>query len=148
MTSRDSADAREVVFINERCRLDYEEMPEEVRESADQAIDALQNSTALPPKMHRFLRGPLAGVEEVRLPYDDASYRVYVSLEALWTVMVLDAGIKKSTEGANIPKWQRERLETRQKRAREYCAAHERELQAEYGKRRSRRERRAKEHSR
>ena len=27
--------------------------------------------------------------------------------------MVLDAGMKKSTEGKNIPKWQKERLETR-----------------------------------
>jgi hypothetical protein len=32
--------------------------------------------------------------------------------------MVLDAGMKKSTEGKNIPKWQKERLETRYKKAR------------------------------
>jgi hypothetical protein len=42
MTSQGSADVREVIFINERCRVDYEAMPAEVRESADQAIDALQ----------------------------------------------------------------------------------------------------------
>jgi hypothetical protein len=33
-----------VIFVNERCRVDYEAMPAEVRESADQAIDALQNA--------------------------------------------------------------------------------------------------------
>jgi len=42
MTSQDSLDIREVIFINDRCRVDYEAMPDEVRESADQAIDALQ----------------------------------------------------------------------------------------------------------
>ena len=145
MTSRDSIDVREVIFINERCRLDYEEMPEDVREAADQAIDALQNSKALPAKMLRSLRGSLAGLVELRLAYDDANYRVYVSLECLWTMMVIDAGIKKSTEGANIPKWQRERLKARHKTAREYCAAYDCELKAEYDKRKHRRETRAKE---
>jgi putative component of toxin-antitoxin plasmid stabilization module len=148
VTSRDGIDVREVIFINECCRLDYEEMPEDVREGADQAIDALQNSRALPVKMLRSLRGALAGITEVRLAYDDANYRVYVSLKCPWIVMVLDAGIKKSTEGANIPRWQRERLEARHKRAREYCTAHDRVLKAEYEKRRQRREKtRAKEHS-
>ena len=44
MTSEDSLDIREVIFINERCRVDYESMPVDVRESADQAIEALQNA--------------------------------------------------------------------------------------------------------
>jgi hypothetical protein len=34
--------------------------------------------------------------------------------------MVLDAGMKKSTEGKNIPKCQKERPEARYKKAREY----------------------------
>ncbi|MGH8137515.1 MAG: hypothetical protein ACREVV_04875 [Steroidobacteraceae bacterium] len=50
MTSQDGLDIREVIFINERCRVDYEAMPAEVRESADQGIDALQNARRLPPK--------------------------------------------------------------------------------------------------
>jgi hypothetical protein len=50
MTSEDSLDIREVIFINERCRVDYESMPVDVRESADQAIDALQNARPLPAK--------------------------------------------------------------------------------------------------
>lgn len=33
-----------------------------------------------------------------------------------WVIMVLDAGMKKSTEGKNIPKWHKERLETRREK--------------------------------
>ena len=53
MTSQNGLDIREVIFINERCRVDYEAMPAEVRESADQAIDALQNARPLPPKLYQ-----------------------------------------------------------------------------------------------
>jgi hypothetical protein len=41
-----------------------------------------------------------------------------VTLKCPWIIMVLDAGMKKSTEGKKIPKWQKERLETRYKKAR------------------------------
>jgi phage-related protein len=90
-------------------------MPAEVRESADQAIEALQNARPLPPKLYQSLGGKLTGINEIRLGYDDNTYRVYVTLKCHWVVMVLDAGMKKSTEGKNIPKWQKERLETRHK---------------------------------
>jgi hypothetical protein len=56
-----------------------------------------------------------------------------------WIIMVLDAGMKKSTEGKNIPKWQKERLETRHKKAREYCTEHDADLKADYDKRKARR---------
>lgn len=62
--------------------------------------------------------------------------------------MVLDAGIKKSTEGKNIPSWQKERLETRFKNAREYWTAHDADLKTDYDKRKERREAFAKENSR
>lgn len=88
-------------------------IPEPVLESADQAIDALQNGRQLPPKMFGSLKGKLAGIDEIRLPYDDDTYRVYVYQGFSAVVMVLDAGIKKSTEGGNIPKWQNDRLEAR-----------------------------------
>lgn len=140
MTSRASVDIREVIFVNERCRLDYEALPEAVRESADQAIDALQNGRFLPRKMYRPLKGKLAGTNEIKLPYDDDTYRVYINLKCSWVIMILDAGIKKSTEGKNIPKWQQERLETRQRKAQEYCAAQDAELKADYEKRKTRRE--------
>ena len=148
MTSRDSLDVREVVFINERCRVDYEAMPGDVRESADQAIDALQNGYPLPRKLYQPLGGKLAGVSEIRLPYDDDTYRVYVTLKCPWIVMVLEAGMKKSTEGRNIPIWQQGRLETRFKRARDYCAEHGADLEADYEKRKFRREAFAKEQGR
>lgn len=60
MTSEDSLDIREVIFINERCRVDYESMPVDVRESADQAIDALQNARPLPPKLCQPLHAKLS----------------------------------------------------------------------------------------
>jgi phage-related protein len=148
MTSHDSLDIREVIFINERCRVDYEAMPTDVRESADQAIDALQNGRPLPAKLYQPLHDALSGVHEIRLPYDDNAYRVYVTLKCPWAIMVLDAGMKKSTEGRNIPKWQKERLEVRYKKAREYCTEHDADLKADYDRREARREEFAKENSR
>jgi hypothetical protein len=62
--------------------------------------------------------------------------------------MVLDAGIKKSTEGKNIPSWQKERLETRYKKSREYWAGHDADLKADYDNRKARREAFAKENGR
>jgi phage-related protein len=140
MTPQNGLDIREVIFINERCRVDYEAMPAEVRESADQAIDALQNARPLPPKLYQSLSGTLTGINEIRLGYDDNTYRVYVTLKCPWVIMVLDAGMKKSTEGKNIPKWQKERLETRHKKAREYCTVYDADLKADYEKRKVRRE--------
>lgn len=148
MTSDDSLDIREVIFINERCRVDYETMPADVRESADQAIDALQNARPLSPKLYQPLHGTLVGIDEVRLLHDDNTYRVYVTLRCPWVIMVLDAGMKKSTAGRNIPKWQKERLEARFKKAREYCAEHDAHLKADYDRRKARREEFAKENCR
>ena len=141
MSSLEGLDVREVIFVNERCRVDYMSMPDEVRESADQAIDALQNSLPLPIKWCQPLRSSLTGIDELRLPHSGNTYRVYLTLKCLWAVMVLDAGVKKSTKGVSIPKWQKERLETRFKKALEYCAEHEAELRSDYGKRKARRER-------
>jgi hypothetical protein len=61
MTSEDSLDIREVIFINERCRVDCESMPGDVRESADQAIDALQNARPFPAKLCQPLHEKLSG---------------------------------------------------------------------------------------
>jgi putative component of toxin-antitoxin plasmid stabilization module len=148
MTSEDSLDIREVIFINERCRVDYESMPIDVRESADQAIDALQNARRLPAKLCQPLHAKLSGITEIRLAHDDNTYRVYVSLKCPWIIMVLDAGIKKSTEGKNIPSWQQERLETRYKKARDYWTGHDAELKTDYDQRKARREAFAKENGR
>jgi hypothetical protein len=73
-------------------------------------------------------------------PHDDNTYRVYVALKCQWTIMVLDAGMKKSTEGKDIPKWQKKRLETRYKKARECCAERDADLKADYDRREARRD--------
>lgn len=140
MTSQESLDFREVIFINQRCLVDYEALPGDVREGADQAIDALQNAHPVSPKLFRVLHGKLSGVGEIRLPYDSDTYRVYVTLRCPWIVMILDAGLKKSTEGKNIPRWQEERLKTRHKRAQEYWTDHNSTLRAAYDKRQERRD--------
>ena len=102
----------------------------------------------LPAKLCQPLHAKLSGITEVRLAHDDNTYRVYVTLKCPWIIMVLDAGIKKSTEGKNIPTWQQERLETRYKKAREYWTGHDPELKADYNKRKTRREAFAKENGR
>ena len=114
-------------------------------EQLDQAIDALQNARPLPAKLYQPLHETLSGIHEIRLPHDDNTYRVYLTLKCPWIIMVLDAGMKKSTEGKNIPKWQKERLETRYKKAREYCAERDADLKADYDRRKARRDESAKE---
>lgn len=148
MTSPTSLDVREVIFINERCRVDYEDLPEDVKESADQAIDAIQNGRKLSPKLHVPLKGKLSGASEIKLPYDDDTYRIYLTLVCPWIVMVLDAGAKKSTEGSNIPKWQQERLEDRFKRTKDYCKDNEAELRTDFNNRTRRRDTKDKAHGR
>jgi hypothetical protein len=102
----------------------------------------------LPAKLCQPLHAKLSGITEIRLAHDDNTYRVYVTLKCPWIIMVLDAGIKKSTEGKNIPSWQQERLEKRYKKAREYWAGHDAELKTDYDKRKARREAFAKENGR
>jgi phage-related protein len=123
-------------------------MPVDVRESADQAIDALQNARPLLAKLCQPLHAKLSGITEIRLAYDDNTCRVYVTLKCPWIIMVLDAGIKKSTEGKNIPSWQEERLERRYKKAREYWTGHDADLKTDYDKCKARREAFAKENGR
>jgi hypothetical protein len=145
MMSRDSRDIREVIFINERCRLDYEAMPAEVRESADQAIDALQNLRGLPATQYRSLGGSLAGISEISLEHDTGTYLVYVTLKCYWVIMVLDAGMGESIEGKNIPKRRKGHLEERLKKALEYFADQDSHLKADYDRRKARRDGSAKD---
>lgn len=142
MTTEESIDDREVIFITQLVYDDYGEMPEEVQESADQAIDALQNNRPLPPKMFKTLTGnnKLSGIDEIRLPYDGDTYRVYVYRGCPYAVVILDAGEKKSPTGNKIPQEQVERLEARLKKAKDFCKAQGAQLKADYDKRRLRRE--------
>jgi hypothetical protein len=139
MTVETSVDVREVIFINERCRVDYEDLPPAVGESADQALTTLQNNEALTRKMFKELSENLNGVDEIRLPYASNTYRVYVYRGCAWVIMVLDAGIKKSPSGHEIPGWQVERLEQRLRKAKDYCADNEAELKRAFDSRATRR---------
>jgi hypothetical protein len=88
--------------------------------------------------MFRSLKRNLAGVDEIRLPYDADTYRIYVYQGCSSVVMVLDAGIKKSTEGSNIPKWQTERLQKRLSTAKRYCEDNGDDLISAYERRKAR----------
>ena len=108
----------------------------------------MQNDLPLSAKLYQPLHAKLTGISEIRLAYDDNTYRVYVTLKCPWIIMVLDAGIKKSTEGKNIPKWQRERLETRYKNVRAYWTEHNADLKSDYDNREARRKTFARENGR
>lgn len=128
MTSEESIDLKEVIFINQAAERDYKGMPADAKESADEAITQIQNERPLPAKMFKPLKEKLAGIDEIVLPYDSDTYRVYMVLfEA--AVYVLDAGIKRSKSGKSIPSMQSERLIERRKRAMQHYANNKSELE-------------------
>jgi predicted Zn-dependent protease with MMP-like domain len=45
-----SIDVRQVIFVNKLAEESYENLPEPVREAADNAIALIQNNRPLPPK--------------------------------------------------------------------------------------------------
>lgn len=115
MTSETSVDVREVIYVNKSCEKAYLLLPRDVGETADGALDALQNNRAPIGSMYSQLVNDktLAGIWEIKLPYDGDAYRVYVWLGCSQAVYVLDAGDKKSSVGKEIPPWQKERLASR-----------------------------------
>lgn len=128
MTSEESIDLKEVIFINQAAERDYEGMPPDIKESADEAITQIQNKRPLPAKMFKLLKGKLAGIHEIVLPYDSDTYRVYMVLfEAV--VYVLDAGMKRSKSGKSIPPVQTERLIERRNRATQHYENHKGEFE-------------------
>jgi phage-related protein len=116
MTSDESTDLKEVIYVNQSAYNDYEAMLPDIKESADQAITQIQNEKPLPAKMFKPLKENLSGIDEVVLPYDSDTYRVYVALYR-YAVYILDAGIKKSKTGNEIPPNQKERLIRRRDQA-------------------------------
>ncbi len=115
MTADTSVDVREVIFVNQRCEKDYLLLPRDVGEAADGMLDALQNSKPPSGRSYEALTNDrrLAGVWELKLPYDGDTYRVYVWLGCAHAVFVLDAGPKKANTGKGMPEWQKERLAER-----------------------------------
>lgn len=130
MTSEASVDVREVIFVNKRCEKDYLGLPKDVLETADAALDTLQNCRNLTAKMFGPLTNDkrLQGIDEIKLPYGGEAYRVYVWLSCPYAVMVLDATQKKASTGIQMPEWQKEKLDERLKVAKAYLKANDADL--------------------
>jgi len=110
MSALTSVDIREVVFVNEQAKHAYESMPAEVLQAADARTTAIQNHMRLPRHQRQPLKGKLADIDEVRILFDDNTYRVYYLTSLKAAIYVLDAGIKKSPRGSEISQQQTDRL--------------------------------------
>jgi|SRR6185312_16438109 phage-related protein len=128
MTNKRSLDIREVIFINRQAKDAYLSLPENVRQAADARTDAIQNHERLPRNQRESLSGELSGIDEIRISDDGNAYRVYYLVEFKAAIYMLDAGMKKSPRGGEIPKQQVETLVERKKKAREHYAKHKDEL--------------------
>ena len=139
MSALTSVDIREVVFVNEQAKHDYESMPAEVLQAADARTTAIQNHMRLPRNQRQSLKGKLAGIDEVRILFDDNTYRVYYLTAFKTAIYILDAGMKKSPRGGEISKPQSERLIERKKVAVDHYVANEKWFEARMSERRARR---------
>jgi len=149
MTSDGSIDVREVIFINSDAERAYDALPPEVVELADGAVTALQNGRVPIRKgMWRGLRGKLAGVGEIRINNGTSTFRVYVWLGCEPALYILDAGMKKSPTGSEIPQWQQDRLVDRRDRAAADCKRNHADLNQAFLERAARRDRHQQEASR
>lgn len=129
MTSDASIDIREVVFINPDAESGYAELPTQVGETADGALTLLQNGRVPERRgLWRMLKGKLGGVGEIRINDSANTFRVYLWLGCVQAIYVLDAGMKKSPTGNEIPQWQQDRLADRRNRAAQDCADHQAKL--------------------
>jgi phage-related protein len=125
MSALTSVDIREVVFVNEQAKHDYEIMPPEVQLAADARTTAIQNRMRLPRNQRQPLKGKLAGIDEARILFDDNTYRVYYLTSFKAAIYILDAGMKKSPRGSEISKQQIDRLIERKKAAVQHHMANE-----------------------
>jgi phage-related protein len=140
MTSNASTDVKEVIFVNQDAKAEYEALPDDVRETADARTTILQNGGRLPARQVRTLQGKLAGISEIRIRYDDDTYRVYFAAEFEKAIYVLDAGMKKSPNEDEIPRWQRDRLEYRMGQAKAHYGRCVNDINARFEERRKTRE--------
>jgi phage-related protein len=141
MSSDSSIDIRAVIFVNQAAEEAYRDLPEEVRQAADARTTAIQNNMRLPRDQRQSLSGELAGIDEIRIGFEGDAYRVYYLVAFKAAIYVLDAGMKKSPRGGEIPKQQIERLVARKKLAREdytrNAAAYETAMQKRNERRRA-----------
>jgi phage-related protein len=75
----------------------------------------LQNNRS--PANAERLKGALKGITEVRIDHDTNTYRVYYVAEFECCLYIIDAGMKKSPKGREIPRPQVERLKVRRGQA-------------------------------
>lgn len=142
MTSDTSIDVREVVFINPDAESGYDGLPAGVGEAADGAVTLLQNGQVPARKgLWRMLKGKLRGIGEIRINDGTNTFRVYVWLGCEAALYILDAGMKKSPTGGEIPQWQQDRLVDRRERAALDCADNA-DLEQAFADRAARREQR------
>ncbi|MEN3230242.1 type II toxin-antitoxin system RelE/ParE family toxin [Methylorubrum rhodesianum] len=135
MTSLTSKDRREVIFVNQAAKAAYDDLPIAVREMADAFMTALQNGSRLPAGRYEGLSGTLSGVSEFRIPHDGDTYRCYQVVEYAEVIYVLDAGIKKSPRGGQMPNEDKERLEKRLALARRAYKAEEARIKSDFAAR-------------
>ena len=142
MTSDTSIDVREVVFINPDAQSGHGSLPTSVGEVADGAVTLLQNGQVPTRKgLWRVLKGRLRGIGKIRVNDGTNTFRVYIWLGCGPALYVLDAGMKKSPTGSEIPQWQQDRLADRRDRAAKDCADNA-GLEQAFSDRAARRERR------
>jgi phage-related protein len=122
MTSSASTDVKEVIFINQDVFGAYADLPDEVWEAANARTTVLQNGGRLPAQQAKALKGALSGISEIRINHDDNTYRVYFAAEFPMVIYMLDAGIKNSPSGDEIPRPQVERLAKRFQQAKKHYA--------------------------
>ncbi len=139
MSSRTSVDIREVVFVNAQAKRAYESLQGEVLEAADARTTAIQNHWRLPRNQRQALTGKLAGIDEVRILFDDDTYRVYYLTRFHAVIYILDAGKKKSPRGKDMPRTQVDRLIERKKVAVAHYASNEKWFEARMADRLTRR---------
>ena len=88
-----------------------------------------------------MLKGRLRGIGEIRINDGTNTYRVYVWLGCEPALYILDAGMKKSPTGSEIPQWQQDRLADRRERAAKDCVENA-DLEHAFADRAARREQR------
>lgn len=135
-----SIDIKEVVFIG-GSGADLAALPKEVRTEANFALWNLQNGSWPKDDRYKPITGnaKLAGVGEIRLSHDGDTYRIYNVVSYREVLYVLEAGIKKSMRGGEIPQQDMRRLEKRCKRAKEDYKENQPVYQASYLERERRR---------
>jgi phage-related protein len=139
MSALTSVDIREVVFVNEHAKHDYESMPAEVVQAADARTTAIQNHMRLPRNHRQSLKGKLADIDEARILFDDNTYRVYYLTAFKAAIYILDAGMKKSPRGSEISQQQIDRLIERKKVAMKHYLTNEKWFMARMADRLARR---------